>query len=324
MTSSQPPASFTRIVVPVAGSADDAGTLSQAAALAAQAGVDLTVLGVVEPPRDLDRMARAAGVSPEAALADLVDVRRKELASLASQADLARTPAIDVRTGKAFIEIIRAVREKKYDLVLKTAEKIGGLHPFIFASTDQHLLRKCPAPVWLRLPNAPQPPRAVLAAVDVDTFYAAEPETQEALNRLILQTAAQIAAFGDASLEVLHVWDAQGEALVSRWAWDKEAAARYRDDVESSYRSALNALIRATFKGEKRPARIHQRLIRGNARDAIPEHARLMRADLLVMGTIARTGVPGLLIGNTAEDVLHRVDCSVLTVKPPGYVSPIV
>jgi len=45
--------------------------------------------------------------------------------------------------------------------------------------------------------------------------------------------------------------------------------------------------------------------------------------DLIVMGTVCRTGVAGFFIGNTAENVLQQVDCSVLTVKPEGFVSPV-
>ncbi|MDZ7686912.1 MAG: universal stress protein [Gammaproteobacteria bacterium] len=41
--------------------------------------------------------------------------------------------------------------------------------------------------------------------------------------------------------------------------------------------------------------------------------------DLLVMGTLSRSGIPGMLIGNTAERVLNDVDCSVLTLKPKGF-----
>ena len=41
------------------------------------------------------------------------------------------------------------------------------------------------------------------------------------------------------------------------------------------------------------------------------------------MGTFCRTGVRRFFIGNTAEGVLERVDCSLLTVKPDGLVSPI-
>ena len=51
--------------------------------------------------------------------------------------------------------------------------------------------------------------------------------------------------------------------------------------------------------------------------------ARQLDADLVVMGTVGRTGIAGLFIGNTAEMVLEQVQCSVLAVKPPGFVSPV-
>jgi len=41
------------------------------------------------------------------------------------------------------------------------------------------------------------------------------------------------------------------------------------------------------------------------------------------MGTLSRTGISGLLIGNTAEKVLRQVDCSVLIVKPDGFITPV-
>jgi nucleotide-binding universal stress UspA family protein len=45
--------------------------------------------------------------------------------------------------------------------------------------------------------------------------------------------------------------------------------------------------------------------------------------DVIVMGTVCRTGVAGFFIGNTAEKILNQVECSVLTVKPEGFESPI-
>jgi len=45
--------------------------------------------------------------------------------------------------------------------------------------------------------------------------------------------------------------------------------------------------------------------------------------DLIVMGTLSRTGIPGYFIGNTSESILSQVNCSVLTMKPPGFVSPV-
>lgn len=63
--------------------------------------------------------------------------------------------------------------------------------------------------------------------------------------------------------------------------------------------------------------------IEGDACSVIPEVAAREQVDLIVMGTVARVGLEGYFIGNTAETVLNRVACSVLTIKPEGFVSPI-
>ena len=52
---------------------------------------------------------------------------------------------------------------------------------------------------------------------------------------------------------------------------------------------------------------------------AILEAVNDQQADLLVIGTVGRTGVQGLITGNTAEYLLPRVSCSILAVKPPEF-----
>ena len=64
-------------------------------------------------------------------------------------------------------------------------------------------------------------------------------------------------------------------------------------------------------------------LIKGEAGRVIPEVAAKNEADLIVMGTLSRSGVAGFFIGNSAEKIIHNVDCSVLTVKPDGFVTPV-
>ncbi len=64
-------------------------------------------------------------------------------------------------------------------------------------------------------------------------------------------------------------------------------------------------------------------LVKGWARKAIPALAKRIEADLIVMGTVARTGIPGFFMGNTAETILNQLDCSVLAIKPPGFVTPV-
>jgi universal stress protein E len=63
--------------------------------------------------------------------------------------------------------------------------------------------------------------------------------------------------------------------------------------------------------------------LEGDASDLVPRLAVEKGIDVIVMGTVCRAGVPGLFIGNTAERVLRQVSCSVLTVKPEGFVSPV-
>jgi nucleotide-binding universal stress UspA family protein len=46
-------------------------------------------------------------------------------------------------------------------------------------------------------------------------------------------------------------------------------------------------------------------------------------ADLLVLGSVGRTGLAGVLLGNTAERVLREVNRSLLVVKPEGFRCPV-
>jgi universal stress protein E len=39
----------------------------------------------------------------------------------------------------------------------------------------------------------------------------------------------------------------------------------------------------------------------------IPQMANDLSADLVVMGTVARAGISGIIIGNTAEAVFHQL-----------------
>ena len=67
----------------------------------------------------------------------------------------------------------------------------------------------------------------------------------------------------------------------------------------------------------------HVHLRKGDPGRVIPTVAAKVRPGVLLMGTVARGGVAGFFVGNTAETVLRQVDCSVLTVKPAGFVAPV-
>lgn len=301
--------------------------LESAMALADRHGASLEILACVEPPHDLSILSRLSGVDPDTLIKDAVERTRKTVGERLAQVMPGRAVALSVSVGKAYLEIIRHVARSECDFVVKTAEPLSGLDRFLFASTDQHLLRKCPCPVWLQTPTASTRPRRILAAVDLDVPDAAEPETLTALNRRVVDAACMIADAPDAEIIVLHAWEAVGEGMVWAFSGGSDAttsADRYVDEILASRHDAMARFL-AQVKGRigSKP-RLIPHLERGTPQTVIHEQSRALCADLVVMGTVARTGLTGVFIGNTAENIINSLECPVLAVKPDGFVSPLI
>ncbi len=61
----------------------------------------------------------------------------------------------------------------------------------------------------------------------------------------------------------------------------------------------------------------------GLPEDVIPEAAKTLDAAMVILGTTGRTGLSAVFIGNTAEQVIDKINCDVLALKPAGYISPL-
>ncbi|MEM7497623.1 MAG: universal stress protein [Pseudomonadota bacterium] len=302
--------------------------LLSAADLATRHGAELVVFSCIEDLPDQTALARAARLTPEEMLERLLQERYRQLEETLKLALPGRPARIEVTHGKAFIETIRFVIANEVDFVIKAAEPLTGVERFLFASTDQHLVRKCPCPVWLQVPGARRPPLRIIAAVDVDAWDADEPETLSDLNRRVIGTALHLATGAGAEVHVLHAWEAVGEGMIRTFSSGSDArldARRYVNEVADARSRALDGLLRPFQEAPERdcgPA-LAPVLARGAVASVIAEHARDWRADVIVMGTVARTGLSGVIIGNTAENILNSVECSVVAVKPGTFVSPL-
>jgi nucleotide-binding universal stress UspA family protein len=300
--------------------------LRSAVALAERYGAALQVISCVEPPHDLGIISRLSGRQADELIQSLIDAKRTTIQAILKKVFPDRDIDPVIAFGKAFLEIIRHVSDSDSDFVVKAAEPLSGVNRFLFASTDQHLLRKCPCPVWLQTPTAPVRPKRVLAAVDLDVWDAAEPETLTALNKRVVEVACRIANVPDAEVIALHAWDAVGEGLV--WAFSNETQARtianrYVDEILQTRENAMDQFLASVRAGEKPGPRLIPRLARGNAEWVIEQQCRQLDADVVVLGTVARTGLSGVFIGNTAENIINSLGCPVIAVKPDGFVSPL-
>jgi nucleotide-binding universal stress UspA family protein len=231
----------------------------------------------------------------------------------------------EVLMGTGFLEIIRAVLRNGHDLLIKSAENPHFIER-LFGGDDMHLLRKCPCPVWLTKPEEKSNYGCILAAVD---FEPEKLDTVEwSLNQQILELSSSLAVSDFATLHLVHVWDALGEMTIRTWSDNPDAAGlSYVEGERSRHQMGLDHLREqlreqiGTDAYDYLCPRFH--LYRGVASTVVPEIAKQLNADLVVMGTVARTGIAGLFIGNTAEAILEQLQCSVLAIKPPGFVSPV-
>ncbi|WP_425093528.1 universal stress protein [Tropicimonas sp. S265A] len=313
-------------ILAVADHNDDRIALESAITLAKAHRAALDVIACVEPPHELSILSRLAGAPPDRLIENAVEQTREALRARLDELASGQEITLQVTVGKGYLEVIRHVALKDCDLVLKAAEPLQGINRFLFASTDQHLLRKCPCPVWLQRKAAPKHPKRILATVDLDVQDAPEPETLTALNRRVLDAAVTIAGEHDAEIIVLHAWDAIGEGMI--WAFSNDKAARlpaenYVNEILFARKKAMNGFL-ADVRNDIGPEpALVPLLVRGTPEAVISENARKLGVDTIVMGTVARTGLSGVFIGNTAENIINSIECSVLAVKPEGFVSPI-
>lgn len=232
--------------------------------------------------------------------------------------------------GIPFLEIIREVLRNNHDLVIKAPENPSWLHS-VLGSEDMHLLRKCPCAVWMLKPDSAGRHDRILAAVDVSESYPAEEmPARRALNLRVLRTAMSLALSEFAELHLVTVWDAEalGSLRRARTGISQAPTLASIEHVREKNERALKALMQEAVNSLGRETLdylkpVSHLVIKGSPRREIPIIAKEIQTDVIVMGTVARTGISGFFMGNTAETILNQIDCSVLAVKPPGFVSPV-
>ncbi len=304
---------FENILLVTYGSGDRRAAFKRAVRLAKENQARLTLVDVLEklPPETTTLPKGISHAELEAKVTRQQHERSDRL--VASIRDEGVDISAKVLVGKPFIEIIREVLRNKHDLVIKSAPAKTKGKASLFRSTDMQLMRACPCPVWLIKPSHRKKYARILAAVDPDP----SDEEKNRLNELIMDLATSLAEIEHSELHVVHTWILYSEAVLKLLIGNVTKLAR---DTRKTHRRWLRALLEK-YDLEKLEPHVH--LLEGKAQDLVPALARKKDVELIILGTVARSGLPELLIGNTAENVLSQVDCSVLTVKPEGFVTPV-
>ncbi len=254
----------------------------------------------------------------------IVTEQRSQLNALVREQGGGAHCSIRVVSGRPFLEIIRAVLQEQFDLVIKPA---GAAHKSIgrIGSTDMHLLRKCPCPVWIMQPNDASKYTSLLAAVDID----ADEHGTDVLSRQILEMSTSLALADSSDLHIVHAWSLAHESFLrSHRSGIDESEVDAMMEEEKSLRAKWLAGLVDDIGGRKNSdavdylkPRLHME--KGHPQTIIPRLAEEHNVELIVMGTLGRSGISGFFMGNTSEEILKQVSCSILAIKPPGFVSPV-
>ena len=214
--------------------------------------------------------------------------------------------------NRPFEAIINQVIEHNYDLVIKGTHQHDKFKSVVFTPTDWHILRKCPSPVLLVKEHQWPKDGNILAAVNVGSDEA----EHLSLNNKISQTATQLAQLIEANVHLVNSYP--GTPVNIAIEIPEFDASEYNVAMRNHHQQAMTE---HAIKFGLDQSNTH--LEEGLPETVIEQVAQELDAELVVLGTIGRTGISAALIGNTAEHVIDQLNCDVLALKPEGYISPL-
>jgi universal stress protein E len=214
--------------------------------------------------------------------------------------------------NRPFEAIVQAVLEKEYDLVIKGTHDHDVLKSMIFTPTDWHILRKCPCPVLLVKDHEWPEHGNIVAAVNAGS----EQTHHSSLNQRIIQQSKQLAALLNGKVQLVNAFP--GTPVNIAIEIPEFNPQEYNQTMKTHH---LDAVQKLALEFELPSVQTHVQ--EGMPEDVIPKLAKQLDAEMVVIGTIGRTGLSAAIIGNTAEHVIDRLDCDVLAVKPAGFVCPL-
>lgn len=248
-----------------------------------------------------------------------IEQRTQALEAFVDQFRTAERPIrCAVQQGPVAQTVVEDVLRHKRDCVVRTTVPSPGIRFDRPGAVSQRLIRKCPVPVWILPPASSDPIARIAAAVDLTPGPGPQ---QRLLNERIVTLAKQLAELYGAELHVVYadespssdIWLAGSARPAALHKGISQATAEAREEL-----SAFASTLLSDAPGA------HTHLLEGSATESILEFVDQARADILVMGSVARTGLAGFLIGNTAERILQSVRCSVMTLKPDDFRCPVV
>jgi universal stress protein E len=189
---------------------------------------------------------------------------------------------------------IRAATKSGCDLMIKSSFQHSKTRRLFSKTSDYYLMRHCASPILFTDQGQDWKSDRILACLDLES----DDPQHARLNGVIMRDAK---AFADIVGMDLYI------------------ACAYMDGIDSEHlpiKTHAGNLSREQQLGELYdidPARVLLR--QGGVVKTLRTICNELDPSIIIMGTLARRGISGKLIGNTAEKLLDIVDADVLTVN---------
>ncbi|WP_095083661.1 universal stress protein [Pseudomonas sp. Irchel s3h17] len=207
--------------------------------------------------------------------------------------------------GSSHKTIIAAQQAEGCGLVIKQHLPHTSLMKALLTPEDWKLLRYCPSPVLIVKTARPWTGGNILAAIDAGN----SDMEHRVLHSGIVSHGYDIAALAGGTL---HMMSAHPYPLFSA----ANPVLQLKESIQALYRDLCK-----TFQAEFDISDERLHIAEGSADVLIPYIAHKLEAALTVIGSVARTGLSGALIGNTAEMILDTLDSDVLVLKPDDIIT---
>jgi len=304
---------YKKILTVIDPSTEDQKALKRSIELAHRSGGEITAfLTIFDFSYEMTTML--SGEEREAMRQSVINDRQQWLNDLISdlEHDNLTINSSIIWHNRPFEQIIKKVINENYDIVLKGTHQHDKLKSVIFTPTDWHILRKCPCPVLLVKEHSWPENGNILTAINVGS----DDDEHRALNQKLTDETIQLASLIKANTHLVNSYP--GTPVNIAIEIPEFNACEYNDTMLKHH---LEAMKNHAQSYSISPNNTHVK--EGLPEDVIESTAEEIDAELVVLGTIGRTGISAALIGNTAEHVIDRLNCDVLAIKPEGYISPL-
>ncbi len=180
--------------------------------------------------------------------------------------------------------IAPAAQRAKADLIVKANYRRSVIQRRLFQTSDWVLLRSAHCPVLFVKAKRTKPIEKVLAAVNLN----ASDKAHKALNDIVIDHAGSIAKDAGAELHAVNAYSGSENFIHPPDLAKKLGIPRQNAHVDND-----------------------------DPEELVSKVARKLGSPLLVIGSIARKGVTGTVVGNTAERILDTLDCEILVIIQP-------